>query len=143
MPTYASALTIAAPAARVWEVLAEVEKWPELTESMTSVRGLDGPALAAGARFAVRQPRLRPAVWTVTEIDEGTSFTWESRAPGVRSRAVHGLEPAGDGTRLTLTLDQSGVLAWPLGMLFGDTIRRYLSLEAEGVKRRAEQPPQP
>jgi uncharacterized membrane protein len=141
VPSYAYAVTISAPAARVWQVLAAPEKWPELTPSMTSVRGLAGPGLSVGARFTVRQPRLRPAVWQVTALDEGTSFVWEARAPGARSRAGHVLEPAGDATRMTLTLDQSGALSWPIAFLLGPTIRRYLSLEGDGIKRRSEQPP--
>lgn len=141
MPTYSYALTVDAPAARVWAVLADVEHWPELTASMTSVRGLDGPRPAIGARFEIRQPKLRKAVWTVTELDEGTAFAWESRAPGALSHGGHLLEPDGDGTRLTLTIDQSGVLAWPIGLLAGGTIRRYLALEAQGIKSRSEQPP--
>ncbi|WP_333768817.1 SRPBCC family protein [Streptomyces sp. IBSBF 2435] len=141
MPAYSYALTIDAPAPRVWQVLTEVERWPELTASMTSVRGLDGPRVTVGARFEVRQPRLRKAVWTVTRLDENTSFVWESRAPGVVSSGAHLLEPDGGGTRLTLTLEQSGVLAWPIGLLAGGTVRRYLTLEAEGVRSRSEQPP--
>lgn len=141
MPTYSYALTVDAPASRVWQVLTEVENWPDLTASMTSVRGLDGPRPAVGARFEIRQPRLRKAVWTVTRLDEGTAFVWESRAPGVVSRGAHLLEPDGDRTALTLTIDQSGVLAWPIGLLAGSTVRRYLMLEAQGIKSRSEQPP--
>ncbi|WP_031518516.1 SRPBCC family protein [Streptomyces sp. NRRL F-5123] len=141
MPSYSYAVTIAAPAAQVWQVLAAPEKWPELTPSMTSVRGLAGPDLALGARFAVRQPRLRQAVWQVTALDEGTSFVWETHAPGAASRAAHVLDPDGPATRLTLTLDQSGPLSWPIAFLLGPTIRRYLTLEGDGMKNRTEQPP--
>jgi hypothetical protein len=141
MPAYSYALTVAAPAPRVWKVLSAVEDWPGLTGSMTSVRGLDGPRLAVGARFAVHQPRLPPAVWTVTGLAEGASFTWESRAPGVVSRARHLLEPAAGGTSLTLGLEQSGVLAWPLAFLLGGTVRRYLALEGQGIGARSEQEP--
>lgn len=141
MPTYSYALTVDAPAARVWQVLTDVESWPDLTASMRSVRGIDGPRPAVGARFEVRQPRLRKAVWTVTQLDEGTAFVWESRAPGVLTRGTHLLEPDGDGTGLTLTIDQSGPLAWPIGLLAGGTLRRYLALEAQGIKSRSEQPP--
>lgn len=133
MPTYAYALTVDAPASRVWQVLTDVEHWPELTASMTSVRGLDGPRPALGARFEVRQPRLRQAVWTVIRLDEGTAFDWESRAPGVLSRGTHLLEPDGSATRLTLTIDQTGVLAWPIALLAGSMIRRYLAMEARGI----------
>jgi hypothetical protein len=140
VPTYSHSVTIAASPLRVWEVVAAVERWPELTASMTSVRGLDGAAPAVGARFSVRQPRLRPTVWTVTELSEGSTLVWESRSPGVRSRAGHYVEPAPEGARLTLTLDQTGVLAWPFGILLGSTIRRYLSLEANGLKSGSERP---
>lgn len=139
MPTYSHSVTVAAPPERVWQVVTDVERWPELTASMTSVRGLDGPAPAVGSRFAVRQPRLRPAVWTVTELAENTALVWENSAPGVRSRAGHLLEPAGGGTLLTLTLDQTGVLAWPFGLLLGSTVRRYMGMEADGLKSRSEQ----
>ncbi|WP_327292640.1 SRPBCC family protein [Streptomyces sp. NBC_01198] len=141
MPTYSYTLTIDAPAPRVWQILTDVERWPDLTTSMTSVRGLDGPRPALGARFEVRQPKLRKAIWTVTQLDEGTSFTWEAREPGIVSRGAHLVEPDGEGTRLTLTIDQSGLLAWPVGLLAGSTIRRYVTLEAEGIKSRSEQSP--
>lgn len=141
VPTYAYAMTVDAPAPRVWQVLTEVESWPDLTTSMTSVHGLDGPRPAVGARFEIRQPKLRKAVWTVTRLDEGTAFDWESHAPGVVSSGAHLLEPDGDRTVLTLTIEQSGVLAWPIGLLAGGTIRRYLALEAQGIKSRSEQPP--
>ncbi|CAG6396596.1 SRPBCC family protein [Streptomyces cocklensis] len=133
VPAYAYSLTVDAPAPRVWQVLTEVEHWPELTASMTSVRGLDGPRPVLGARFEVRQPRLRRAVWTVTRLDEGTAFDWESRAPGVLSRGTHLLEPDGSATRLTLAIDQTGILAWPIALLAGTMIRRYVAMEARGI----------
>jgi len=38
---------------------------------------------------------LPPARWMVTEVEEGTQFTWVSRAPGVLVTARHGVEPSG------------------------------------------------
>jgi uncharacterized membrane protein len=140
MPTYTNATTIDAPVERVWQVLTDVEHWPELTASMTSVRGLDGPRPVLGARFEVRQPRLRPAVWTVTRLVEGAAFDWESRAPGVRTLGTHLLEPTGSSTRLTLAIEQSGALAWPLAFLAARTIRRYLAMEAAGLATASTHP---
>ncbi|MGI5522619.1 SRPBCC family protein [Micromonospora sp. CA-259024] len=102
-------------------------------------RGEPGP-LTVGATARLTQPKLRPALWRVTELTEGRDFTWVSEAPGVRTRAEHRLLslPAGR-TRVELAIVQSGPLAGPVGWLYRDLLRRYLRLEADGLRRRCEQ----
>ncbi|MFF0173453.1 SRPBCC family protein [Micromonospora profundi] len=131
---------IAADAKRVWEVLVDVQRWPEWTASASRVeRGEQGP-LAVGATARLTQPKLRPAVWRVTELTEGRSFTWVSDTPGVHTSGEHLLSPLpGGGTRVELAIVQSGPLAGPVGLLYGGLLRRYLRLETEGLKRRSEQ----
>ena len=70
-------------------MFSDVERWPEWTASVTSLKALDGPGLAVGKRFEIKQPRLPKLVWEVTALDEGTSWTWEQRSPGGRTIAVH------------------------------------------------------
>ncbi|MFF5181305.1 SRPBCC family protein [Micromonospora sp. NPDC000316] len=131
---------IAADAQRVWEVLVDVRRWPEWTASVSNVeRGEPGP-LAVGATARLTQPRLRPAVWRVTKLTEGQGFTWVSDTPGVHTRGEHRLSPLPDGrTRVELAIAQSGLLAGPVGWLYGGLLRRYLRLEADGLKRRSEE----
>ncbi len=31
----------------------------------------------------LQQPKLPTAVWTVTELADGSSYTWQSKSPGV------------------------------------------------------------
>ena len=50
---------IAAPPQLVWDVFSDVERWSEWTDSVTSLTGLDGPALAVGKRFAIKQPGMQ------------------------------------------------------------------------------------
>lgn len=138
MPEFNITVDINATPARVWEVIRDGERWPEWTASVTSVRPLQPPPLAIGHRVTIRQPRLPPARWTVTELDEGRSFTWVSKAPGVRVIATHSVEPLGSGTRATLSLSYTGFLASLMAWLTRGITNRYLGMEAAGLKRRSE-----
>jgi hypothetical protein len=57
----------------VFAVLHDVERWPEWT--MTAVKKMDDGPLVVGSKVRVRQPKLLPAVWLVTELDENRAFT--------------------------------------------------------------------
>ncbi|MEW2521393.1 SRPBCC family protein [Actinacidiphila alni] len=140
MPTYQTSITIHASVERVWAVLTDVENWPALTASMTSVRGLDGREIAVGSRFEVEQPKLRKAVWTVTDLTEGTRFSWESASTGVTTRGDHLLVADGADTRMTLVVHQRGALAGLVGLVAGGMTRRYIGMEAAGLKERSEAP---
>jgi carbon monoxide dehydrogenase subunit G len=132
------AIEVAADPARVWEVYADVERWHEWTDSITSVELLDGP-LRVGARARVRQPRLPVAGWTVQQYDEGRVFVWTSGGPGLRTTGTHLVEPSGDGARATARLDQEGLLGGMVGRLTKGLTERYLAMEAAGLKARSEQ----
>ena len=63
-----SGVDIDAPATVVWDVFSDVEHWPEWTDSVTSLVALDGPGLAVGRRFEIKQPRMPKLVWEVTDL---------------------------------------------------------------------------
>jgi len=138
MKTFSTAIDIQAPAERVWAVMRDVTRWHEWTPTITSVTLEHGGALGVGARARIRQPKLPPASWDVTAIDEGVSFTWVSRGPGILVTARHAVAPVPGGCRVTLSLTFTG----PLGPAFGWMTRginnRYLGLEAAGLKARCE-----
>ncbi|MDQ3576875.1 MAG: hypothetical protein M3443_04580 [Actinomycetota bacterium] len=78
-------------------------------------------------------------VWTVTELDEGRMWTWVATGPGVRTTARHPLEPDGPGARVVIEFAQRGVIGTLLGRLTAGLTDRYLAMEAEGLKARAEE----
>ncbi len=131
---------IDAPPQLVWDVFSDVERWPEWTASVTSLVGLDGPALAVGRRFAIKQPGMQKLIWKVTEIDSGSSWTWVQRSPGVLVTARHDVTAqSGSRTLVRQQLDQRGVLGALVGRLMVKKTKRFLELEAQGLKARSEQ----
>jgi carbon monoxide dehydrogenase subunit G len=139
MTDFSIQIEVQAPPARVWDIMRDVERWPEWTPTVTSIRLIDRGPLTVGTRAIVRQPKLPPAKWRVTELDEGRRrFTWVSSGPGVRVIARHSVEALGEGSRATLSLRFAGVLAGLLACLTRGLNDRYLALEAKGLKQRSE-----
>jgi uncharacterized membrane protein len=129
---------IEAPPGKVFAVLCDVERWPEWTSTMISVRRLDTGPFAVGSTAEVRQPRLRAMVWQVTELDENRNFTWVTRSPGLRMKAGHLVEPHGTGSRVALSFEMSGLIAPLVSRLYGSLIDEYVVTESLGLKKRTE-----
>lgn len=131
-------IDIAAPPERVWAVFSDIERWHEWTASVTSVTRLDEGPLRVGSQARVLQPKIRPAIFEVTELNPGRSFKWQTSNGGIAAVANHVVEQAPGGTRVTISLDFRG---FPL-LFFGWWVRwltnKYFTLETEGLKRRSE-----
>lgn len=135
-----TAIEVAAPMERVWEVLVDVERWPEWTDSVTSVRRLDDGQLAIGSRVEVSQPRIPTGTFTVTALEPGRSFSWEQHQPGSTVVAHHECTPLADGvTRVELRVVMDGALGGIVGRLYRKLTDRYLAMEAAGLKARSEE----
>ena len=135
-------IEIVAPRATVWGVMADVERWPEWTASVTSVELLDQAPFGVGSRVRIRQPRLPVAVWTVTALEVERFFIWQAVVPGLKTVAGHRVDATrSDGARVTLALSWSGPLAPLIRLLYGRLSRRYVETEAQGLKRRCETSP--
>lgn len=125
---------------RVYSVMSDTSHWHEWTPSISSIKLLDAGAFAVGKRAMIKQPKFPPAIWTITAVQPGRSFTWENRAPGLRVTAFHDIQPTANGSRVTLTLHYEGIIGRLLARMTGDITRRYLTFEAEGLKARSENP---
>jgi len=138
MPALEHAVTIAAPPERVWALLVDVERWPERIPTVDAVERLDDGPLVVGSRTRLQQPRLPTAVWTVTELTDESSYTWESNSPGVTVIATHVVEPHPDGSRLTLAVKGSGPLSGIGWLMTRSLTKQYVETEASSIRRAAE-----
>lgn len=135
---FRDSITIAAPATVAGDIMKAVQDWPSWTASVSAVqRAASGP-LAAGETVVVRQPRLRPGTWTVTRVG-AHGFEWASSSPGIRNVGGHWAVDNGDGTcTAELTLSFAGPLARVATLFYAGLIRRYIRMEAEGLRTAAE-----
>jgi uncharacterized membrane protein len=138
MRDFESRINADAPVRRAWQVLAELERWPEWTPTVRSVERLDEGPVGVGTQVRIEQPRLRPAVWTVTRWEPERAFAWESRSPGVVVTATHAVEARDEGCKITLRLRFDGLLGGFIGRFSRRMTSEYLSLEAASLKLRAE-----
>jgi Polyketide cyclase / dehydrase and lipid transport len=127
---------IPAPQPLVWSVVADVARWPEWTASVSRVKMLSPGPLQIGSRVRIHQPKLPPAFWRVTDLNPGASFTWISRAPGVRVTEQHTAAAIAIGTHVTLFIHYEGLFGALLSWWVGKLNDRYLEMEADGLKAR-------
>jgi hypothetical protein len=139
---YEHTIEVDAAPDRIWAIMSDVERWPEWTGSMRRVERLETGPLAVGSTARVHQPRLPAVVWRVTSLEPARGFTWEARSPGVHTIGIHRIEPrAGGGSSVTLGVHSSGIGAALMTPLIAGITRRYVRMEAEGLKARAEGQP--
>jgi carbon monoxide dehydrogenase subunit G len=112
MATIERSIDIAAPPERVWDLLEDVRRLPEYSESTDEVREAPERLTAVGQEY-VQVGRLLgmklTSRWRVTAIDPGRLLSSEgSLAPGVRYTLTQHVEPLDAGrTRLSIDIDYS------------------------------------
>ena len=141
MSDFLHVVEIHVPPQRVWNVLLDVEQWPVWTTSVSKVQRMDIGALTLGSRTRIWQPKLMPAVWQVTSLDEKRRiFAWTTHVLGTRIIARHQVEAIGASSRVSLSLTYTGVIGAILARAYRDLNWDYLSREANGLRGHCEAP---
>ncbi|MGZ8474752.1 MAG: SRPBCC family protein [Candidatus Limnocylindria bacterium] len=124
---------------RVWDVLSDLEAWPQRIETVDAVELLTPTPVGEGSRVRLRQPKLGEGIWEVTVWDAPTYFEFRQQSGGVTNVAGHRVEALEEGrSRLTLTLEMRGLLVPVVALFFKGLTNRYMTIEAQGMKRAAE-----
>jgi uncharacterized membrane protein len=130
---------IKAPVDRVWALTEDIESWPAVTPTMTSVTRLDHGDLQVASSARVKQPGQRERVWTVTELEPGRRFAWQTKVMKATMKGTHELIPTADGVTNHLSVDLTGPGSKLIGRLTRRQIAKAIAAENAGFKRVAEQ----
>lgn len=129
---------INAPTSTVWALTIDIENWPSLMPTVTSVERLDVGSLQVGSAARLKQPGQRPTVWTVTNIEPENHFAWTAKLVGVSTLAYHRIESTPSGCRNTLGLELTGRGSRLLGALVGRRMRKVLEVENDSFRKASE-----
>jgi uncharacterized membrane protein len=124
---------------RVWEMLSDLEAWPQRIETVDVVELLTPAPVGEGSRVRLKQPKLPQGTWEVTVWDAPSYFEFRQKSGGVINVAGHRVETLEEGrSRLTLTLDMRGLVVLVVALFYKGLTNRYMIVEAQGMKRAAE-----
>lgn len=136
---FEESIDIDAQQQRVWDVLSDLEAWPRRIETVEVVELLTPAPVAEGSRIVLKQPKLPEGTWDITVWDVPSYFGLRQKSGGVTSVAGHRIEGLEEGrSLLTLSMDMRGLLTPIIGRIYRDLVTRYMSIEAQGMKRAAE-----
>ena len=120
-------------------MLSNLEAWPQRIETVDIVELLTPAPVGEGSRVRLKQPKLPEGRWEITVWDAPSYFEFRQQSGGVTNVAGHRVEALEEGrSRLTLTLDMRGLLVPVVAPFYKGLTNRYMTIEAQGVKRAAE-----
>jgi hypothetical protein len=131
-------IDIAATSDEVWALTVDVERWPAMTPTVTSVEKLGEESLGLGSQARIKQPGMPRAVWTVTDFEPGRLFAWETKLATVSLRGIHRIEPTRTGCRNTLAIEMSGLGSGILRAVGRRRLKATIATENRGFKKTAE-----
>ncbi len=147
MPGITLTREINAPPDRVWDVLTDLERAPELISGIEAIERLDGGGeFRVGTKWRETRTMLgRQATeeMEVTALDEGRSYTVEADGHGAHYTSTLTVDPAAAGSRVVMTFDAqpqgtlAKILAATVGRLFMGATRKALAKDLDDIARAA------
>ena len=122
----------------IFNVLTHLEQWNQWTQSISEMSILNEDVPGLGARVKVLQPKLPPAIWTITEIKQDKSFTWEKKSVGLKMISEHLILSVANETSVTIRTTYEGLLANLFYKLTHALTDRYMTMEINGLKKECE-----
>ena len=123
----------ASPAA-AWELLARPDRWHEWAPHVRGAWGLGEPEVEEGRRGYARLMGVLPVPAHITEVDEGSSWTWQV-GPALM---VHRVEGQDEGCLVVVEIEAPAPVESALRAFYGPLVERLLARLAEKAASRAQ-----
>ena len=138
-PVFASGeIQIAAPPEVVWDVVANIDQWPEWNPGVSDV-SLDGP-IAAGTTFKWKAGRSK-ITSKFERVDRPRSIAWTGKTIGIPAKHVWEMEPVDNGTLLRTEESWGGwltrLLRRKLQAMLNEAVHKGLQATKTEAERRA------
>lgn len=127
-----------APVDVVWGILADVVHWKDWTPTILEVTQLTRGGLQIGARYRVKQPGLRPAIYEVIDCTANEAFTWVQKLPGGQFIADHKIASKDGAAEVELSFSSKGLVADIACTLNSRKIRQFVATEARSLRQKCE-----
>ena len=135
-------MSIEAPPAQVWQVLADIDQWPSWSPGVESVVCVTPESDGEQTAYRIDQPPLPHALWTVTDWRPEVGFTWQTHGASSLLTMTFRLQPSAVGTDASVDLHWSGAMAWmaraaygPVSLRYADSHLRALKAVCDGVSK--------
>jgi len=132
----------------LWELITDLDRSPNVISAVTAVARLDdGNGFGVGTRWQETRlifGREATEVLEVTDIEPGRSYTVEAESLGARYRSVISVDPAPQGSVITITFGAestgavSKAFAGTIGKLFEGGTRKALGKDLDDIAVVAE-----
>jgi uncharacterized protein YndB with AHSA1/START domain len=130
----AHSVTIDRPVTAVFEFLADAENDPKWRAGVLDIRRMSGEGVGTVYRQGVKGPMGKriPADVEITAFEPDRRIEFRGIAGPVRPHGVYELEPAGEETRLTFTLETD--LQGLRGTMMARAVQRSMRSEVEAIE---------
>lgn len=138
---------IAAPPERVWDVLTDLDRSPEVISAIRSVERIHGDGFDVGTRWRETRTMLGRETteeMEVTSLDPGRGYVVEADGNGAHYRTEFVLDGDGGGTEVTMTFgaEPDGTLgrlmAATVGRLFASATRKAVAGDLDDIAHASE-----
>ena len=142
MPVYRTTFAVDAPAARVWEALTALDRYPEWNPQIPCIRGSLRPGDRIDLQLSLSGRPPMNLTATIEEARSGALLTWRGHLvarwlfEGYRRFEIEPVEPG--LARVTHVEDVHGVLAPLFGLALGGRVQASHDALNAALKARAE-----